>query len=254
MLTVGRSGRTQLEHRTKIDRAYWELGLFRGAAEAVGSFHSAGQSASRGVRGLEVTDSAERAARRALGRMRRYCAGNRLNRLGDGTYDGLGQWDERLLRKEVGAFFRLLRQRVGRPFPYVWVPEWHALGHGLHFHFAVGRFIPRGWIVDSWPHGFVDIKYLGDLPVGSGSLGEARTNARYLAKYIGKDMGDSGGLHRYDVARGFQPERLALTGTSADDVLGQATAVMGREPARVWRSSDMERWEGPAAVWAQWNG
>lgn len=248
------AARTSLEHRTKIDRAYWELGLFRDAAEAVGSFHSAARGVSRGGRSLEVTDSAGDAARRARGQVRRYCAANRLNRLGDVTYDGQGQWDARLLRREVGAFFRALRQRAGRPFAYLWVPEWHSLGHGLHVHFAVGRFIPRGWIVDSWPHGFVHIKLLGDLPVGSGSLGEARANARYLAKYIGKDMGDSAGLHRYDVARGFQPERLALTGTSADDVLGQATAVMGREPARVWRSSDMERWDRPPALWAQWNG
>lgn len=26
----------------------------------------------------------------------------------------------------------------GDPLPYVWVPEWHKCGHGLHLHFAVG--------------------------------------------------------------------------------------------------------------------
>ncbi|MEP7379399.1 MAG: hypothetical protein ABI725_07565 [Chloroflexota bacterium] len=144
---------------------------------------------------------------------------------------------------------------MGEPFPYLWVPEWHAGGHGLHAHFAVARWIHHSQIKAAWGQGFVHIKLLGDLPVGSGVLGEARKAARYLSKYVSKDLdGPMAGLHRYDVARGFQPQRLALAGTSADQVLGQATAVMGREPARVWRSSDMERWQRPPALWAQWNG
>ncbi len=55
--------------------------------------------------------------------------------------------------------------------PYVWVPEWHKSGHGQHVHFAVGRFVPRRVIEQAWGRGFVHIKLLGDLPVGSGALG-----------------------------------------------------------------------------------
>jgi hypothetical protein len=187
--------------------------------------------------------------------VRRYCAANGLNRLGTLTYSGEGCHDPRALRGDVAAFFRRLRQRFAARLPYLWTAEWHPQGHGLHVHFAVGRYILREWIESDWGHGFVHIKLLGELPVGSGVLGEARMAARYLAKYVSKDPeARVTGLHRYDVARGFQPERLAFTGTGADEVLGQATAVMGREPARVWRSSEMERWNRPAAVWAQWNG
>ena len=64
-------------------------------------------------------------------------------------------------------------------FPYVWVPQWHPGGHGLHAHFAVGRFVPRGLIERAWGHGFVHIKLLDGLPVGSGALAEARLAARY---------------------------------------------------------------------------
>jgi len=73
----------------------------------------------------------------------------------------------------------------------VWVPEWHKSGHGLHVHFAVGRFIGRGKIEQAWGRGFVHIKLLGDLPAGSGSLQEARLAARYLSKYVTKTFDEA---------------------------------------------------------------
>ena len=137
------------------------------------------------------------------------------------------------------------------------MPEWHPGGHGLHVHFAVGRFIAPGAIEAAWGRGFVHIKLLGDLPVGSGSLGEARLAARYLSKYVGKDLGDGGqpaGLHRYEVAAGLPAAHgRRLDGTTADEVLGWAESVMGRRPSRVWRSRDQEDWAGPPAVWASWD-
>ena len=134
------------------------------------------------------------------------------------------------------------------------MPEWHKGGHGLHAHFAVGRYVARTSIVESWPHGFVHIKLLGHLPVGSGALGEARLAARYLSKYMGKDLaGDKAfGLHRYEVAQGFQPRTLTIAGATADEALDQAVALMGSEPEHVWRSKEHEDWEGPPAVWASW--
>ena len=68
----------------------------------------------------------------------------------------------------------------------MWVPELHADGERFHVHFAVGQYIPRGLIERAWGHGFVHIKLLGDLPVGSGALDEARLAARYLSKYVGR--------------------------------------------------------------------
>ena len=75
----------------------------------------------------------------------------------------------------------------------MWVPQWHPGGHGLHAHFAVGRFVPRKLIERAWGHGFVHIKLLDGLPVGSGALGEARLAARYLARYVAANWRTSAG-------------------------------------------------------------
>ena len=138
----------------------------------------------------------------------------------------------------------------------MWVPQWHPGGHGLHAHFAVGRYVPRGLIDRSWGHGFVHIKLLGGLPVGSGELAEARQAARYLAGYAGRDLSDTrrpAGLHRYEVAQGFQPEQILCYGDSAEDVIERASGLMGSRPGRVWLSSSVEGWHGPPACWAQWD-
>ena len=65
-------------------------------------------------------------------------------------------------------------QALGRPLAYLWTAEWHKTGHGLHVHFAIGEYIRRSLIEQSWAHGFVHIKLLGDLPVGDrdGSSGQ----------------------------------------------------------------------------------
>jgi hypothetical protein len=231
----------------------WSFVLYPDAAEGGGSFRSAA-TFPRSGRSLEPIDSRDGAARRARGKVRRYCAANRLNRLGTLTYRGEGQHDPGALRRDVGAFFRRLR-RSGERFPYVWVPEWHKSGHGLHVHFAVGRYVRHRAIERAWGHGFVHIKLLGDLPTGSGTLGEARLAARYLAKYIGKDLGagERAGLHRYEVGEKFQPRAVTLDGTSSEEVLRWAETVMGAAPSYLWRSRDQDGWDGPPSVFASWD-
>jgi hypothetical protein len=239
------------------------LTVYPGAREAGGTFvPSVGyrrEGGGGGVRGAAVDPVRSRveAARRAKGRLRRYCAANRLNRLGTLTYAGAGCHDPRRVRADVGEFFRALRDALGgSAFPYVWVPEWHKTGHGLHAHFAVGRFIRRHLIADAWGRGFVHIKLLGDLPVGSGTLGEARRAAGYLSKYVTKAFTDTGrpaGLHRYDLAQGFTPASVRLRGVSPVDVLDQASRGFGCPPARRWSSADTADWGGGPAIWAQWD-
>jgi hypothetical protein len=255
-----RSSRSSLESGTKLvtppGRGWWRLRLFPGAGEAVGSF-SSGSDWWDGEPGAAAwpTDTRDAAARRARGQVRRYCAENRLNRLGTLTYAGDGQHDPKGLRLDVAEFFRGLRREVGRSFPYLWVPEWHPGGHGLHVHFAVGRYIAQGAIRRRWGRGHVHIKLLGDLPVGSGALGVARLAARYLSKYLAKSLDDGGqraGLHRYEVAQGFQPGSVELLGETKADVLAEASERMGGEPETVWQSSDEREWAGPPAVWAEW--
>jgi hypothetical protein len=234
----------------------WALSLYPDAGEGGGCL-----SVPRTVlpTGLppNVERAAEEAGRRARAKLRRYAAANRLNRLGTLTYRGEGCHDPVRLRGDLAGFFRGLRAglETGR-FPYVWVPQWHPGGHGLHAHFAVGRFVPRTLIERSWGNGFVHIKLLDGLPVGSGALAEARLAARYLARYVGREVEDErrlAGLYRYEVAQGLQPAKVACYGVSAEDVIERASGLMGSSPERVWLSSSVEGWRGPPACWAQWN-
>ena len=158
-----RCSRTQLEYGTKlvgVSRGYWGVDLFPEAAEAIAIFHPARRSASGGGWG-DPEEASKVAARRARTRVRRYCAANRLNRLATLTYRGVGCHEPLELRRDVGCFFRRLRHGLGlQTFPYLWTAEWHNSGHGLHVHFAVGRYVPRTAIEEAWPHGFVHIKLL----------------------------------------------------------------------------------------------
>ncbi len=242
-----------------IESAHWSLNLYPDAREAGGTFVPVRPyRRGGGVKGhaLDQERSGIEAARRARGQLRRYCAANRLNRLGTLTYRGDGCHDQIVLRAHVAEFFRALRTGVGgEAIPYVWVPEWHKTDHGLHVHFAVGQFIKRSLIEASWPHGFVHIKLLGDLPVGSGTLGEARKAAGYLSKYVVKSFADPlrlDGLHRYDLAQGFKPKLEQITGTSPDAVIALASEGFGALPEFRWSSGDALDWRGGPAIWAQW--
>jgi hypothetical protein len=240
--------------------AGWRFSLYPDAGEGGGTFVSSTRRVpsyvSRGF-AADPERAASEAGRRARAKVRRYCAANRLNRLGTLTFAGTGCHDPAQLRDHLAEFFRNLRSSLGgNALPYLWVPEWHKTGHGLHAHFAVGRYIKRSLIGEAWGHGFVHIKLLGDLPVGSGTLSEARRAAGYLSKYVTKTFTDPDaralGLHRYDVAQGFKPEVMSLSGRSAGDVLGQASDLFSSAPVHQWSSAESEDWQGPPAIWAQW--
>jgi hypothetical protein len=239
------------------DRGYWALTLYPEAGEAGGCIRSVRRERPDGPVGpVDPERSQAEAARRARGQIRRYCAANRLNRLGTLTYAGGGCHDPSVLRADVAAFFKGLRAGLGgKRLPYLWVPEWHPGGHGLHVHFAVGRFIKRGLIEEAWGRGHVHIKLLGDLPVGSGSLEESRVSGRYLAKYAAKALDEQRlpGLHRYEVAQSFQPGKIECYGPTTEHAIENAARYMGREPAVVWRSSSVEGWCAPPACWVAWN-
>ena len=233
--------------------ARWLVSLYPDAAEAGGSLRCAGPASKPAVGGGDPDRAKAEADRRAKTKVRRYCAANRLNRLGTLTYRGAGVHDPRRVRADAAAFFRQLREDLGgKPLPYVWVPEWHPGGHGLHLHFAVVRFIQRGLIERAWGHGFVHIKLLGNLPVDAGRLEESRLSARYLSKYIVKDAQTLAGLHRYEVAQGYQPRRESFTAATGAEALAKVTEQMARAPQFIWWSSDEEDWQGPPSVWASW--
>jgi hypothetical protein len=241
--------------------AGWFLSLYPDAGEAGGSF----TSSVRPVRSYVLPGQAKdperaraEAGRRARAQLRRYCAANRLNRFGTLTYRGAGEHDPVQARRDVAAFMRSLRSALGgKPLPYVWVPEWHKTDHGLHLHFALGRYVNHRLIRSTWGHGNIWIKRHSELPVGATSLHEARQAARYLSKYVSKsfDSDESSRalrLRRYSVAEGFQPQVMRLSGRWSGEVLGKANAVMAAEPSASWSSLDVEAWPGPPAVWFQW--
>ena len=238
----------------------WTLSLYPDAGEAGGCYVGATRRVPEYVARGHAADpqrAAQEAGRRARATLRRYCAANRLNRLGTLTYAGDGCHDPRQVRADVGEFFRALRAGLGGdPLAYVWVPEWHTTGHGLHVHFAVGRYVPRGVISQAWGRGFVHIKLLGDMPVGAGPRQEARRAAGYLSKYVAKTFTDPTtrvlGLHRYDVAQGFRPVKVSLRGRDAGDVLSQACDLLEGAPEHVWSSGEVPDWNRPPAVWAVW--
>lgn len=249
-------------HVLRRPDAGWFLTLYPSAGEAGGSFHSSLRRVALCVPGAAVNPDRSRAeaARRAGVKVRRYCAANGLDRMGTLTYAGEGCHDPHAVRADVGIFFRRLRDALGGdPFAYLWVPEWHPGGHGLHLHYAMGRFVPRSTLAEAWGRGFVHIKRFTNLPSGSGSLRRSRAAARYLSKYVSKSFDATpgrerpAGLHRYEVAEGFQPPGLRLCGRSAGEVLAQASEVMGDRPSALWWSNDAPRWEGPPAYWFAWD-
>lgn len=263
----------------RVVRPHWTLNVYPDAGEAGGCLIVPGRAGKPAVKEPDVdlvdlasgdglfggsgaadgervpTRSELEAMRRARSRIRRYAASHRLNRFVTLTYRGEGCRDPLAFRSDIASCFRVLRRELGgRPFPYVWVPEWHPGGHGLHGHAAVGRYIPRYKLERAWPQGFVHIKLIGDLPAGSGSLDEARRCALYLGKYVAKSLDGErwAGLHRYDVARGFQPRVIKVSGRTADHVIEQGSRLMGRPPASVWKSSEQEGWDGPPCCSVRW--
>ena len=251
---------TRLDHATKLvreRREMWVLTVYPDAGEAGGSWVWVG----RGMPPCEsLVPDPERAKteadRRARGKLRRYVAANRLNRLVTLTYAEANH-DPHLLRTHMSKFVRKLRRETDvETFPYLWVPEWHKSGHGLHAHVAVGSFIPKRLIEESWGHGFVDVRLIRSRHV-RGALNQSRAAAGYLAKYVGKDLARKreSGLHRYEVAQGFQPRSYQTVGTTWFEVFADAHRTMkelGLQLAHSWHSRNEENWQGPPATWIQW--
>ncbi len=237
----------------------WYLSVYPDAREGSGIFRATATEDRGRLDPVDELLALERSQREAASRarvaLRRYCAANGLNRLGTLTYAGAGCHDPYVLRADVGRFFVNLRSALGgSPFPYVWVPQPHKTDHGLHVHFAVGRYVRRSLIDAAWGHRFVHIKLLGNLPVGSTALDEARKAASYLSKYVDKAVGDARipGLHRYEVAQGFQPEQVRVYGPTLSVALSRAVQVMGAVASEISMSNDWPGWSGPRAVSARW--
>lgn len=247
------------DRSSNFERApHWRLAVYPKAGEAGGQLYVPRRTEPGRVEAeADPERSAREANRRARAKVRRYCAANRLNRLGTLTYAEACE-DPLALREEMARFFVNLRELLGgKAMPYLWVPEWHPGGHGLHAHFVVARYVKRGLIEEAWGLGIVHIKLIGDLPVGSGTLAEARQAARYVAPYTAKSADDAkrpAGLHRYEVAQGFQPQKIQVQGWTVEHAAGSASRVFGGTvPAVTWTSEEQEDWDAPPSCWFAWD-
>lgn len=156
----------------------------------------------------------------------------------------------RLVRQDVRYLFRRLRADLGRAFPYLWTTEWHSTGHGLHVHLAVGERVDIATVRSAWRRGHVWVS--PPSRDGRGQVEHARRVARYVAKYLAKDHRTLDGLHRYEVAQGFQPRSRMLVAATAEAAVLVAAREMGAAPVRYWESRQAVEWAGPPAIWAAW--
>jgi hypothetical protein len=258
-----------LDYSPKLARGYWRLRLYPDAGEAVATFQSAAGASSFGSAGgsgalaaaaepdgSPVADDNEppdgSAERRARRRVRLYCASNRLTYLWTLTYSGDGQRNPRAVRDDVHKFFQGLRLVIGRPYPYLWVTEWHPGGHGLHVHFALGEYVPHQLVVRTWGRGEIvwvrgPRKELDD----EGARKAGRRIAGYVAKYLTKDPSAPRGWHRYEVAQNFQPSVRELTAETAEEAVRLADAALG-DGATWWDSADDASWPWTHTLAGRW--
>jgi len=138
----------------------------------------------------------DRANRRAVAKLRRYCVKNRLLKMLTLTYTD-AHWNRATVKDDVNALFIRWRcLKGGKTFPYVYVLEVHpgarqpdglrGPSHGLHVHIAVPlHYVDKHWLQETWGHGIVHFKDPKKLRDGTRRQ-RSSLLARYLAKYIAK--------------------------------------------------------------------
>ncbi len=136
------------------------------------------------------------ALRRAKTTVRRYCKEHQLRYMWTLTYRGAGEHDIAVVRRHVGKMLaKVVKDRNGKRFPYLWVPELHPGGHGVHVHMAVPFFYKHSNLIKAWGRGHVvctDMKSKG----ACGMVGYNRA-ATYLSKCLGKAFEETSfGRHR----------------------------------------------------------
>jgi hypothetical protein len=194
-------------------------------------------------------ERSERTARRARGRVRRWCVSNKATRLLSLTYRGDGQRSFAGVQLDIARFRR--RMRAAHPtVALLTTAEWHPgspgkPSHGWHVHVLASRYVAKGELAALWGLGFVDVRKIRSTEGGKAA---ARAAARYVAKYLGKDQ-DGGerppGAHAYEVTQGTQPMALRVSGVGYGGVYAGLAALMPGPIAYQWSSEGSEGWLGP---------
>jgi hypothetical protein len=155
-------------------------------------------------------------------------------------------------------FARKLRDHFGEAIPYLYVFELHdgkrGVGNHLgswHVHLLTqSRFVQKRLLQALWGHGIVQYSD-GPKRHARSKREVARACARYASQYVGKDI-DGGlppGVHAYEPAQGFQPEKVSRSAATMRSGVGVAVRHFdGLAPSEVWDSGEATDWHGPPVV------
>lgn len=205
--------------------------------------------------------SEKEAARRAAGKVRRWCVRNQADRMITLTMrpevatDDLGEaW-------RICDTFRRRMREAGQDCVLL-VPERHKSGR-IHFHGAIPKWIDHSVLEACWGAGFVLISK--PRTVGKCSKRErSRIMAAYLSKYLAKSFEDEGQTasagspsassgcatafngKRYSTSRGTQPRKVNRSVCSFGEAVYAARDLLDvQEVELIWSSREVEDWEGP---------
>jgi len=175
------------------------------------------------------------AVRRARTTVRRFCAEHKLVYMWTLTYRGDGEHDVEQVRRHVERLReKIVKDRNGRPFPYVAVPELHSSDHGFHVHMAVPFWYKHRKLAKAWGRGHVWCSSLHQR--GQCRFEGSRRAAGYLAKYIGKAFEETAmGRHRYWRASGYTIERFTCRQRDFFDGEQFAAAVFHWQRHETWK-------------------
>lgn len=187
--------------------------------------------------------------RRAARRLRFYATHNVLTSMWSYSWrdDCLPAGPEAALLDMRNLVRRLRVQRGGRSFPYAFVAEGGRAGTRLNAHMLLAGWWDHQAMEAAWGRGWVWVsKPRGD----QGEREAARANARYVAKYAGKEMLRAGpGKQRYRVGEGFRWPEDRLWAPAPGTAIRKAAAALGGTVDRLWASDSDPEWEGPPTYW-----
>ena len=124
----------------------------------------------------------------------------------------------------VGNFFRRVTHKFSR-VPFVWTLEYGTSGRRLHAHALLSP-IDDGVVDSLWGLGRTDNKFYGS------DVETLRASAGYFVKDL--DRGPLQGGQSYRVAKGFQPERVSLSGQEDPrSLISEACHLMDADPTQV---------------------
>ena len=192
----------------------------------------------------------DRAARRARTRLRRYSVANRLRYMWVLTFapdaQGVQEFDLRRAKRATSAWVRRLRIDLGYQGAYVLGWERHKSG-AWHVNVLIGSRVEHEAVAGSWGHGNVWVS-LHKGRQGESMRDAARRAAAYVAKYVSKEFSEAGeeGVHRYEVAQGFQLRVVRVFALSASGIVEEA----GGEVVYRFDAPTSESLRGPPIVWA----